>query len=85
MIGLELTVQQAEVLVDHGTPVSALLTSLARRDLLRRSRTAAGEQWSFRHAMVRESAYDALPKSERARLHLRFADEARRAQRRGWW
>ncbi len=45
--------------------------NLARRDLLRRVRGAAADTWAFRHVMVRDAAYDALPKSLRAELHVR--------------
>jgi class 3 adenylate cyclase/tetratricopeptide (TPR) repeat protein len=32
------------------------------------------ETWHFRHGIVRDVAYDSLPKRERVRLHLRVAD-----------
>ena len=37
-------------------------------------RTPAGDSWAFKHAMVREAAYDGLAKTLRAELHERFAD-----------
>lgn len=33
-----------------------------------------GERWRFRHGLVRDVAYESLPKRERQRLHLRIAD-----------
>jgi class 3 adenylate cyclase len=76
VIGLEFTTAQAALLADpaHGDKSSSVLMSLARRDLLRRVRNNAGDIWAFRHAIVRDSAYDALPKALRAELHIRVAD-----------
>ena len=51
------------------------LASLVRRDLLRPDRSdAAGEDgFQFRHDLIRDAAYQALPKQERAELHERLA------------
>jgi tetratricopeptide (TPR) repeat protein len=51
------------------------LASLVRRDLLRPDRSdAAGEDgFQFRHDLIRDAAYQALPKQDRADLHERFA------------
>ncbi|MBZ5740271.1 adenylate/guanylate cyclase domain-containing protein [Nocardioides mangrovi] len=59
---------------DQRPATAALLTQLARRDLLRRVRDGAGDAWAFRHITIRDTAYDALPKALRAELHERFAD-----------
>lgn len=37
--------------------------------------------WHFRHGLVRDVAYDSLPKRERMRLHLRVADELSKDER----
>ncbi|MBB6628935.1 AAA family ATPase [Nocardioides sp. KIGAM211] len=76
VIGLELTTEQARLLAEpeRRPAVAAVLTSLARRDLLRRVRGTVGETWAFRHVMVRDAAYDSLPKATRAELHLTVAD-----------
>jgi class 3 adenylate cyclase/tetratricopeptide (TPR) repeat protein len=56
--------------------VAGRLMSLVRKDLLRPDRPVfAGEDaFTFRHLLIRDAAYDSLPKSERAELHARFAD-----------
>ena len=56
--------------------VTARLTALVRRDLVRpdRPELVGEDAFRFRHLLVRDAAYDALPKSVRAELHARFAD-----------
>jgi tetratricopeptide (TPR) repeat protein len=56
--------------------VDAHLTTLVRKDLVRPARPEfPGEQaFGFRHLLLRDVAYDALPKQVRAELHERFAD-----------
>jgi class 3 adenylate cyclase/tetratricopeptide (TPR) repeat protein len=51
------------------------LASLVRRDLLRPDHTElAGEDaYQFRHDLIREAAYQGLPKQDRVELHERFA------------
>ena len=52
------------------------LTALVRRELIRpdRPQFAGEDAFRFRHLLIRDAAYDALPKSVRAELHERFAD-----------
>jgi class 3 adenylate cyclase/tetratricopeptide (TPR) repeat protein len=52
------------------------LTALVRKELLRPDRAALeGEDaFRFRHLLLRETAYDAIPKTARATLHERYAD-----------
>jgi class 3 adenylate cyclase/tetratricopeptide (TPR) repeat protein len=52
------------------------LTALVRRELLRPDRGVfPGEDaFRFRHLLIRDAAYDALPKATRAELHERFAN-----------
>jgi len=52
------------------------LLGLVRRELIRpdRSRIVGGESYRFRHLLVRDVAYEALPKADRAELHGRFAE-----------
>jgi class 3 adenylate cyclase/tetratricopeptide (TPR) repeat protein len=51
------------------------LVALVRKELIRpdRSGLAQGEAFRFRHLLIRDAAYERLPKSERADLHERFA------------
>ena len=53
-----------------------LLRSLARKDLVVAERRSGlgRDGYRFRHLLIRDAAYDAIPKSSRARLHLAFAD-----------
>ena len=55
--------------------VGACLVALERKELIRPHRASfAGEDaFRFRHVLIREAAYDALPKQLRADLHERFA------------
>jgi class 3 adenylate cyclase/tetratricopeptide (TPR) repeat protein len=56
--------------------VDAHLMTLVRKDLVRPARPEfPGENaFGFRHLLLRDVAYDALPKQVRAELHERFAD-----------
>ncbi len=77
VIGLELTTDDAVSMASDGlggAAVSRLLAALARRDVLHRRRDARGDTWAFRHILVRDAAYQSLPKAARADLHERFAD-----------
>ena len=55
--------------------VTGLLGGLLRKDLVRPSASDVGarEALRFRHILLRDAAYDALPKAERASLHESFA------------
>jgi class 3 adenylate cyclase len=59
-----------------GEQVSPRLAALVRRPLIRPDRTQlpGDDGFRFRHLLIRDTAYDALPKSVRADLHERFAD-----------
>jgi class 3 adenylate cyclase/tetratricopeptide (TPR) repeat protein len=62
-----------QMLVD--APVDPELAALVRKDLIRpdAAQLPVGEAYRFRHLLIRDSAYDALPKATRAELHERFA------------
>ncbi|MCW2767663.1 MAG: adenylate/guanylate cyclase [Nocardioides sp.] len=82
VIGLELTTDEAVALAadaQSAGDVPAVLAALTRRDLLRRVRGPGGESWAFKHVMIRDAAYDSLPKAVRAGLHERFADRVEAA------
>jgi class 3 adenylate cyclase/tetratricopeptide (TPR) repeat protein len=55
--------------------VDGRLVALVRKDLVRPEATvlAGDEAYRFRHLLIRDTAYDALPKAVRAQLHERFA------------
>ena len=65
-------------------------SALVRKELVRPDRTQlpGDDAFRFRHLLIRDAAYEALPKATRAELHERFADwleehgaGARRARR----
>jgi class 3 adenylate cyclase/tetratricopeptide (TPR) repeat protein len=72
--------------VFHGGAVAALapddpevpsrLLGLVRKELVRPSVATLPDEeaFRFRHLLIRDAAYEALPKAERAVLHERFAD-----------
>ena len=56
--------------------VGAHLLTLVRRELIRPDRaTVPGDDgFRFGHILIRDAAYDAIPKRQRAELHERYAD-----------
>ena len=56
--------------------LSELLMGLVRRELVRaeRSTLPGQEMFRFRHLLIRDAAYEGMPKELRAELHERFAD-----------
>ena len=65
-----------QALTPEEPEVTPRLASLVRRELIRSERAQfVGEDgFRFRHLLIRDAAYDALPKATRAELHVRFAD-----------
>jgi class 3 adenylate cyclase len=63
-------------LVDGDEQVDQRLVALVRKELVRPDRTqlAGDDAYRFRHLLIRDAAYDALPKAIRADLHARFAN-----------
>jgi hypothetical protein len=55
--------------------VPAHLVALMRKELVRpeRAQLAGDDAFRFRHLLIRDTAYEALPKARRADLHERFA------------
>ena len=51
------------------------LSTLVRKELIRPDNTAfpGDEAFRFRHLLIRDAAYESLPKATRAELHERFA------------
>ena len=57
--------------------LSATLAGLERRDLIRResvSRIEGDEQWSFKHVLIRDVAYDLQPRARRREGHRHTAE-----------
>ena len=76
---------RAGVLVERGVQlcgpegrehVTGHLRSLTRKELIRPEHPEAGQEDAFRfaHILVRDAAYNAMPKALRAELHERLAD-----------
>jgi class 3 adenylate cyclase/tetratricopeptide (TPR) repeat protein len=64
-----------ETLSESPGAVVGRLVGLVRKDLVRpdRPQLAAEDAYRFRHLLIRDAAYEALPKATRADLHVRFA------------
>jgi predicted ATPase len=64
-----------QVMAPEERDVSGRLMALVQKDLLRPDRAVlAGEEaFRFRHLLIRDAAYEALSKADRAGLHERFA------------
>jgi class 3 adenylate cyclase len=61
---------------DGDGEVDRRLIALVRKELVRpdRAQLAGDDAYRFRHLLIRDAAYEALPKAARADLHHRFAD-----------
>jgi len=64
-----------QALVPEETQVTPRLAALVRKELIRphRPQLAGEDGFRFRHLLIRDAAYEALPKAVRADLHPRFA------------
>ena len=64
-----------QALAPEETQVTPRLAALVRRELIRpdQAQFAREDGFRFRHLLIRDAAYDALPKATRAELHERFA------------
>ena len=78
VVGKEFGVQQVRELLPPQArgPLSRNLQILVAKGLVQHqpSGRRPGEEFSFRHILIQEAAYRAIPKSLRAELHHRFAD-----------
>jgi class 3 adenylate cyclase/tetratricopeptide (TPR) repeat protein len=65
-----------QALTDDDHPITPILAALARKQLIRpdKPQIAGDDGFRFRHLLLRDAAYDALPKATRADLHERLAD-----------
>ncbi len=64
-----------QALTPEEAQVTPRLAALVRRELIRsdRGQFVGEDGFRFRHLLIRDTAYDALPKATRAELHQRFA------------
>ena len=64
-----------QALAPDDEQVTPRLAALVRRELIRpeRAQLPGEDGFRFRHILIRDAAYDALPKATRAELHERFA------------
>jgi class 3 adenylate cyclase/tetratricopeptide (TPR) repeat protein len=64
-----------QALVPEETQVTPRLAALVRKELIRphKPQLPGEDGFRFRHLLIRDAAYDALPKATRAELHRRFA------------
>jgi class 3 adenylate cyclase/tetratricopeptide (TPR) repeat protein len=79
IVGREFPVGALETLVSHdlAAGVDASLDSLVRKELLKPVRSQdpeEGEAYGYRHLLIRDAAYESIPKGVRAELHERFAE-----------
>jgi class 3 adenylate cyclase len=65
-----------QALAPDEPPVTPRLAALVRKQLIRpdRAQLPGEDAFRFRHLLIRDAAYDALPKAVRADLHERFAN-----------
>ena len=75
-----------QALAPEETQVTPRLAALVRKGLIRpvEPQLAGEDGFRFRHLLIRDAAYDALPKARRAELHERFADWFRSAVPASW-
>lgn len=57
-----------------GTPPGDLLWALRRKALVEERSTADAGHYAFRHQLIRDVAYNSLPRADRANLHEQAAD-----------
>jgi class 3 adenylate cyclase len=65
-----------ERVTDDADALTDTLVALERRDLIRRetvSAIAGEQQYTFRHMLIRDAAYEMLPRARRQRLHADLA------------
>ena len=65
-----------EYLVDEEPKLDLCLNALVRKGLIQphEAQIPGDNAFRFRHQLIRDATYDALPKTVRAELHERFAD-----------
>jgi class 3 adenylate cyclase/DNA-binding winged helix-turn-helix (wHTH) protein len=83
VVGKTFTREAVEALADPDVlpDVAGRLESVVRREIIRPDRSSADvpNAYRFRHILIRDAAYAALSKGDRAEIHERFADFQERA------
>jgi len=76
VVGRVFEEQSVKALLSAREPidVDARLRDLLRRDVIRREPAAGPDSYKFRHILLRDAAYNAMAKLERAELHEALAD-----------
>jgi class 3 adenylate cyclase/tetratricopeptide (TPR) repeat protein len=73
VVGVSAAAEDVAMLLEQPVELAAgLLMGLARKELLRP--LDGDREFAFRHVLIREAAYAALPKQVRANLHERYFD-----------
>lgn len=62
-----------DVAVGDESIVQAHLEQLIQTEVIYRQRRVDGDSYVFRHALIRDAAYDSMPRQTRERTHLRIA------------
>jgi class 3 adenylate cyclase/tetratricopeptide (TPR) repeat protein len=74
VIGIEFDWEALAALDPDGRrPPGAVLSALVRKEFIRLHETKE-DSFLFRHVLIRDAAYERMPKRRRAELHARFAD-----------
>jgi class 3 adenylate cyclase/tetratricopeptide (TPR) repeat protein len=82
VVGLEFPLEPVEEIVPAAlVPVRSHIGRIESRGLVRASDEAGDDVYRFHHILVRDSAYNRLPKRIRATLHARFARWGERVNR----
>jgi class 3 adenylate cyclase/tetratricopeptide (TPR) repeat protein len=73
VVGLEFEWEAlGELAADGGRPAGAQLAALVRKELIR-PHEAIPDAFRFRHTLIRDAAYERIPKERRSDLHERLA------------
>ncbi len=72
VLGVRFRIRELERLV--GPEAGEVVHRLVERDLLVPDPEGGDLVWRFRHALIRDAAYQAIPKQVRAELHVKVAD-----------
>ena len=58
---------------EHAVDVDACLSALVRKELVR-PQPGEGDRFAFRHQLIRDAAYESVPRQRRGELHERVAE-----------